>query len=82
LQNKSQLKLHNTDSAPILEQHMALVRHTLLMLSSEQNENTIRTLQGKEALREEFLTAIQEVVEEETGNSLVDHIYFTDFEIL
>jgi len=61
---------------------MALVRHTLLMLSSEQNENTIRTLQGKEALREEFLTAIQEVVEEETGNSLVDHIYFTDFEIL
>jgi len=81
LQIKSQVKLNNSESAPILEHHMAMVRHTLLMLFSEQDEKTIRTLEGKEALREESLTAVREVLEEETGDSLVQQIYFTDFVI-
>jgi len=81
LQIKSQVKLANAESAPLLLHHMAMVRHTLLMLFSEQSENTIRTLEGKEALREESLTALQEVLEEETGEGIVEQIYFTDFVI-
>jgi len=81
LQIKSQVKLNSADSAPVLMHHMAMIRHTLLMLFSEQDEKNIRTLVGKEALREESLTALQEVLEEETGDSLVEQIYFTDFVI-
>ena len=81
LQIKSQVKLNNQDNAPMLLHHMAMVRHTLLMLFSEQSENSIRTLEGKEALREESLTALQSILEEETGDSLVEQIYFTDFVI-
>jgi len=81
LQIKSQVKLNDADSAPLLVHHMAMVRHTLLMLFSEQNEKAIRTLEGKEALREESLNALQQVLEEETGDSLVEQIYFTDFVI-
>ena len=81
LQIKSQVKVNNAEAAPILQHHMAMVRHTLLMLFSQQEEKTIRTLAGKETLRAESLTALQEVLEEETGDSLVEQIYFTDFVI-
>jgi flagellar FliL protein len=81
LQIKSQVKLHDAEASKILEHHMPLIRHTLLMIFAEQNEKTIRTLEGKEALREESLAALQSILEEETGDSLVDQIYFTDFVI-
>lgn len=81
LQIKTQVKLNTPDAAPELMHHMAMVRHTLIMLFSEQDEKTIRTLQGKEALRQESLNALQQVLEEETGDSIVEQVYFTDFVI-
>lgn len=81
LQIKSQVKLNNAEESELLLHHMALIRHTLLMLFSEQDVKSIRTLEGKEALRQESLTALQAVLEEETGDTLVEQIYFTDFVI-
>ena len=81
LQIKSQLKLAEVELAPEVNHHMAKIRHVLLMLFSHLSEEEIRTLEGKENLREESLIEIQAALEEETGDSMVEQIYFTDFVI-
>ena len=81
LQIKSQVKLAELEQAPEVKHHMAKIRHVLLMLFSHLSEEEIRTLEGKETLREASLVAIQEALEEETGDAMVEQVYFTDFVI-
>ena len=79
LQIKSQVKLEDVEQAGEVKHHMAKIRHVLLMLFSSLSEEKVRTLEGKETLREETLVAIQTALEEETGHALVEQVYFTDF---
>ena len=55
-----------------------LFPYTTLFRSS-QTYDSVSTLEGKEALREEALSVIQEILEEETGDPGVEAVYFTSF---
>lgn len=79
VQIKPQVKLEEVEQASEVKHHMAMIRHVLLMLFSNITEEKVRTLEGKESLREESLLAIQSALEEETGHALVEQVYFTDF---
>jgi flagellar FliL protein len=59
--------------------HMPVIRNNLMLLFSNQTYDTVSTLEGKEALREEALTAVQEIMENETGDPGVEAVYFTSF---
>lgn len=59
--------------------HMPLIRNNLLLLFSAQTYDSVSTLEGKEALREEALTVVQDILEEETGEIGVEAVYFTSF---
>jgi flagellar FliL protein len=59
--------------------HMPVIRNNLVLLFSSQTYEGVSTLEGKEVLREEALTVIQKILEEETGDPGIEAVYFTSF---
>ncbi len=59
--------------------HAPALRHTLILLLSEQKGKELKTPDGKEAFRKVALTTVQEVIEELTGTASINEIYFTGF---
>ncbi|WP_455203267.1 flagellar basal body-associated FliL family protein [Kaarinaea lacus] len=68
---------------PLVEEqikiHMPVIRNNLVLLLSSQTYDSVSTLEGKEALREEALEVVQGILEEETGDPGIEAIYFTSF---
>ena len=62
-----------------LDLHGPAIRHTLLMLLSEQDGDTLRSAQGKEALRQQALAQINKLMLELTGKSGPEALFFTTF---
>ena len=62
-----------------LELHGPAIRHTLLLLLSEQDGRTIKTPEGKEALRKEAMTQVSQVMKELSGKDSLQELYFTTF---
>ncbi len=62
-----------------IEQHLPVIRNNLMLLFSSQTYDSVNTLEGKEVLREEALSVIQEILQEETGDAGVEAVYFTSF---
>lgn len=61
-----------------LEHHMPLIRSKIINLYGGQDFETIQTEAGKQALREETLRTINEILEAE-GAALIENIFFTNF---
>lgn len=61
--------------------HMPRIRHELIMLLSRQSGTDLETMEGKEKLRTDALTAIQKFMEVEAGKKTVDDLLFTNFVI-
>lgn len=61
-----------------LEHHMPLIRSRIINLYGGQDFETIQTEAGKQALREETLRIINEVLEAE-GSALMENVFFTNF---
>lgn len=57
--------------------HMPALRHELILLLSDQTPEAVKSIAGKERLRDEALRAINAVLEQETGRRPVEAIYFT-----
>lgn len=62
-----------------LELHGPAIRHTLLLLLSEQDGNNVRTSQGKENLRQQAMTQLNSLMQELSGQSGPDGLFFTTF---
>lgn len=59
--------------------HMPQLRHHLVMLLSRQTSESIATTDGKEQLRQQALTEVQEVLLKEEGASYVTDLLFNGF---
>ena len=59
--------------------HLPYVRHVLVMLLSDQTEDSLATMEGKENLRQQALAAVQKVMVEQEGKPLVDDLLFNSF---
>lgn len=62
-----------------IQKHMPLVRNNLVMVFGSQEFEGLRTLEGKEMLREKALEEVQTIVSEELGEPGVEKILFTNF---
>lgn len=85
-----QLKVQVMSSRPqvldIITAHMPAVRDELIMLFAHQDAAAIATAEGKEALRQQALAALQQVMGRvvngagaQTAAMGVEGLYFTDF---
>ncbi len=81
LQVNMDVAAHSQADIDGLVAHMPVVRNKLIFLLSNQSYEHLISRQGKEALRDEILAAIQEVLKERTGSAGVEDLFFTSFVI-
>ena len=79
LQVSVEVMTRNNQVEQHIRTHMPVIRNNLVLLFSSQTYESVSTLEGKEALREEALNVIQKILEEETGDPGVESVYFTSF---
>ncbi|WP_375321382.1 flagellar basal body-associated protein FliL [Aliivibrio logei] len=64
---------------PNLEHHNPQIRNALVEVLGQQPEQRIKSLAGREEIRKECLTAINEVLLTETGKTLAVDLLFTKY---
>ncbi len=62
-----------------LDLHGPAIRHTLLLLLSQQDGKTIKTAAGKETLRKEALAAVNSMMKDLSGKEGLAALFFTTF---
>jgi len=62
-----------------IKNNMPVIRNNLTFLFSRHTYDDVKTIEGKEALRSAALAAVQKIMEEETGKTAVEALYFTSF---
>ncbi|MBM7063233.1 flagellar basal body-associated protein FliL [Pseudomonas sp. UL073] len=72
------LRVTGSEAKAKVEHHEPLIRNQLVMLFSQQTEQTLSTLEAKEALRQEALKQVQQVLTQEEGKPLVDDLLFNN----
>jgi len=79
LQVNVQFKLKKAELAAKIQAQLPAIEHTMVMLLSDQTVNSVKSVQGKQALRETALKSVQEVCQKLIGGPVVDDVYFTGF---
>ena len=79
LQVNAQLKVTREEVKAQLSKHLPAIQHTVMMVLSQQTINDIKSVAGKQKLRETTLKEIQNLLQTQIGDPGVDEIYFTGF---
>lgn len=70
------VRLDNANAATSVRHHMPYLRNNLVMLFSAQTEESLSSQEGKEALRQEALREVREVLMAEDQQAGVVDLYF------
>lgn len=81
LQVDVQLMTRDPESVAAIQTHEPVIRNNLLMLFSAQELESLKTMEGKESLRDRALKEVQQVLAAQAGEPSVDDLYFTGFVI-
>lgn len=81
MQVSVQLKLRDDSMEQYIQQYNPALRHELVMLLSDQPVKKLTSAQGKIALRDEALSALQQVMEEHIQVPAIEAVYFTEMVI-
>lgn len=79
LQVGIELMTYDKEGAHTLQKHAPVLRSNLILLLSDQSQDTLLSREGKEALRAEALAEIQRAMTELDGHPVVEALYFTSF---
>ena len=72
------LRVGNPVDEERVRHHEPLIRNQLVMLFSQQTEQSLGSVEAKEALRQEALRQVQAVLSQEEGRPLVDDLLFNN----
>ncbi|MBM70498.1 MAG: flagellar basal body protein FliL [Haliea sp.] len=78
IQTDIQLMAYEPAALENAQRNMPAVRNRLIMLLSDQDFDALRTVEGKETLRQDVLKAVNEVLKL-SGQDAVQDVYFTSF---
>lgn len=78
LKTELSVRVDSAKAARALRHHMPLIRNSLVLLFSRQTDADLNTLEGKELLRQNALTEIRVLLENEEGSSGVVDLYFNN----
>lgn len=73
------VKSKNVEQINAVTLHMPLIRNSLVLLFSSQSFDELQTADGKMALKNAALNAINGILEQETGQGGIDAVLFTNF---
>jgi flagellar FliL protein len=74
-----QLMTHDEAFLEELNLHGPAIRHSLLLLLSEQDGKDIKKPSGKEELRKKALSTLGELMQELSGKNELEALFFTTF---
>ncbi len=81
LQVNAQLRVTKPEVKGKLTLHLPAIQHVMIMILSEQNTKSLRSLEGKQRLRDDTVKEIQTLLTREIGEPAVEEVYFTAFVI-
>lgn len=73
------LMYREADVSEAVKKHMPVIRNRLVMLFGGESFEQLQTPEGKDALRQKALAALQEILEKEIGKPGIEEVLFTDF---
>ena len=73
------LRVIGGEAAGMVSSHQPYIRNQLVMLLSQQDENTINSTQGREKLRQVALEEIRALMQTLEGQPYVEDLYFQNF---
>lgn len=73
------VRVERSGDAELVRHHMPLLRNTLIMMFSRQDEEAVSTRVGRERLRELALEEVNDLIETEEGERPVRELYFNNF---
>lgn len=79
LQVNAQLKTTDPHLKKALLENLPAIRHTMIMVLSEQNAQSLRTLNGKEQLRQQARKELRAMMKKQIGEPAIETVYFTGF---
>ncbi len=79
LQVNAQLVLSHPELKAQITKNLPAIQNVMMLVLSEQSVKEIRTLQGKQKLRDKTLKEVQEFLQKEIGDTAVTEILFTGF---
>jgi len=74
-----EIMVKSAEHIEIIEHHAPLIRATVVEILGEQTEAKIKSAAGKFEIREQCLTAINELLKDETGKALAVRLLFTKY---
>jgi len=74
-----ELMLPNKDMMKTIEYHEPLILDTIIGILSKQPEQKVKSLTGREEIRQDILERLQQVLKRETGQTMVLDILFTKY---
>ncbi|BAN51182.1 flagellar basal body-associated protein FliL [Metapseudomonas resinovorans] len=72
------LRVTGPEAQDKVTRHEPLIRNQLVMLFSQQSDETLNSSDSKEKLRQEALKQVQQVLNSEEGAPLVDDLLFNN----
>lgn len=79
LQVSVELMTREADLYTHIETHAPKIKNNIVMLLSNLTFDQISTAAGKQKLREQALAEVRAVLKQETGEPIVEELYFTSF---
>lgn len=73
------LMFRDQSLVPVIEMHMPMIRHELMMIIGGQDYDELQTAEGKELTRLQCLAKIQAVLEQEIGKPGIEQVLFVGF---
>lgn len=74
-----ELMLANRELLKTVEYHEPLILDTIIGILSKQPEQKVKSLSGREEIRQQILEQLQSVMKRETGQTIVQDVLFTKY---
>ncbi|MEZ9060006.1 MULTISPECIES: flagellar basal body-associated protein FliL [Vibrio] len=79
IQVRIDIMVANSTDLPAIELHQPLIRDAVIELLGKQNEETIKSLSGREDLRKTLVDRLNEILLPETGKTIIADLLFTKY---
>lgn len=74
-----EVMVKNADDLEIVEHHAPLLRAAVVEILGEQTEATVKSLAGKQEIRELCFETLNQLLKQETGRKLIVRLLFTKY---
>ncbi|MFY8274363.1 flagellar basal body-associated protein FliL [Pseudoalteromonas sp. SSDWG2] len=73
------LMLEDVNNITVVEHHMPLLRDAIVEILSQEPEEKIKSLTGREEIRQKCNERLKSLLQQETGNNIVRDVLFTKY---